>query len=183
MPRLRVGQVVEFRTRERLQELYGDPEGSRSGARFVPDMSYLSGQRVRIIEILGHEPDGNYVWIESLDGSDIPGWSYSEDMFEAVEEVQQVHRNRPGKEIRVGDYVRIKSWKEIQKSGNPDIDGGISPPNSLWRFVSRMKPLCNMEGFVEEVSELGRVVIDNPIIKRSDWSIEGWMLKKVRAPQ
>lgn len=90
--------------------------------------------------------------------------------------------------IQAGDWVRIKSWKEMEKEFGVDSYGRCIPCSFI--FVREMKPLCGLIGQVASVSRDNEVFFTdyNPVLKQrliapdsgSRYHISTDMVKKIK---
>lgn len=179
MPRatFRVGDRVRIRQWNDMARQFPVEDGTiQTTVGFVPNMRRFCGMQGVIQTILS----GGCV--EFAPGSplyDAP-WAFDTDMIELVND----------KEIRVGDLVQVRSWKEMERKWGSDIYGINTPHLS---FLRNMKRACGLIGRVESIIQDadGEVykISGNPILDRvlqapfpvsSPYRLTKYMIKKAK---
>lgn len=75
---------------------------------------------------------------------------------------------------KVGDKVRIKSWKEIKKITKKDGDGDRKHPDSLVVFIKPMKKHCG-----KKLQVINSDVFYHFNRRVGSWRYVDWMLEPV----
>lgn len=92
-------------------------------------------------------------------------------------------------ELHIGDLVKIRSWKDMEKEFGLTASGHINMP--ILSFVEGMKPICGMIGRIQHIhtehDASGRPIrvlrlADNPVLfrKLGFCRISEFMVKKIK---
>lgn len=76
---------------------------------------------------------------------------------------------------KVGDYVEVKSWEEMEKQFGLNTSGGIL---AKFTFVDDMQYLCGRKVKVKSIDQIGRIKFESGI--ESVWNVSEDMLKPAK---
>lgn len=142
MPRtFRVGDRVRIRQWDDMAQEFGinDFNNISTPLVFTSEMRQYCGEE-GVISSFSSEDGWPAVCFEPGSRLATTNWSFDTGMIELVGD----------SEIRVGDLVRVRSWKEMAKKYGVTSGGDIATPGIS--FVSRMKGACGLIGRVVQIS-------------------------------
>lgn len=150
----RVGQRVRIREWDEMEQEFGLTDNGISLAPcvFTTVMRPLCG---KIFTVSGHRYGRNGATIYSF--VEPTSYSISEEMLKPVDTLG----------FKVGDWVRIKSWKKMAKE-YPECSTRIELPG--FHFTEYMKKFCGLVGKIdyfrwsEQVGCVYAILTENPVL-------------------